>query len=364
MFYSFTRVLARFILRLFFRNVHLSGLENIPKNTPVIISSNHPNAYVEAVLIGCLLPFRLSILVRADVFKNPVIRKILETFHLIPVYRLRDGKNQMHKNTESFSKAIQRLEKKHAILIFSEGTSQMGKHLLPFKKGTVRIGFQAYEILKKEVAILPVSVNYSFFMHQQKSVCVHVNKPLMVSSYYSQQEVQKYNNIQKMTKALQAKMAENIVTVPINTLESFQKKLEDYYTNTKVSFWKTKTEQFLTIQKQIALLKTPSTSPRQNSSFLFTSLLELPFVLLGLAIHYATLFPLELLTKAFGLDREFYLSIWISLSLIFTLFFLMILFIVFPVKPAFLLLFTLCFSLLSLYRAFKHKSLSPLKNKI
>ena len=58
---------------------------------------------------------------------------------MIPVYRLREGKEFLHLNEYAFNKSIDLLNKGFAVLIFIEGICINSNELQPFKKGTARI---------------------------------------------------------------------------------------------------------------------------------------------------------------------------------------------------------------------------------
>jgi hypothetical protein len=58
---------------------------------------------------------------------------------MIPVYRLREGKEFLHLNEYAFNKSINLLSKGFAVLIFIEGICINSNELQPFKKGTARI---------------------------------------------------------------------------------------------------------------------------------------------------------------------------------------------------------------------------------
>jgi hypothetical protein len=70
---------------------------------------------------------------------------------MIPVYRLREGKEYLHLNDYAFKKSIDLLSKDYAVLIFIEGICVNSNELQPFKKGTARIleGIQKLNIHPK-----------------------------------------------------------------------------------------------------------------------------------------------------------------------------------------------------------------------
>ncbi|MBL0190325.1 MAG: 1-acyl-sn-glycerol-3-phosphate acyltransferase [Saprospiraceae bacterium] len=97
MLYLIIRPLARVFLFVFFRKIYLVGKENIPQTGPVILASNHPNAFTEACIYAVIQPRPVHFLTRADVFKNPLANKILRSLNMLPIYRFRDGYSSLQK---------------------------------------------------------------------------------------------------------------------------------------------------------------------------------------------------------------------------------------------------------------------------
>jgi len=142
-FYIFMKVLVRFNLKFYFKKIEAYGLQNIPKNVPLIFASNHQGTLMDGVLLVITSNFNIASLVRADVFKKPLIKWILQKFMLVPIYRVRDGGNPLEKNQEVFRDCFQFLKEKGAITIFPEGGNGMEWHLRPLKKGISRIALGA-----------------------------------------------------------------------------------------------------------------------------------------------------------------------------------------------------------------------------
>jgi 1-acyl-sn-glycerol-3-phosphate acyltransferase len=64
---------ARLFLSLYFRRIIVYGKENVPKNVPLIVASNHPSAFMEASVFGHQGGPQIHFMVRGDVF-NPKFR--------------------------------------------------------------------------------------------------------------------------------------------------------------------------------------------------------------------------------------------------------------------------------------------------
>jgi len=106
---------------------------------PLLIIANHPNSFLDAIIIGSRYHRRIHFLARGDVFTKRHHRFLLSLLNMIPVYRLREGKEFLHLNEYAFKKSIRLLKKNEAVLIFIEGVCLNTNQLQPFKKGTARI---------------------------------------------------------------------------------------------------------------------------------------------------------------------------------------------------------------------------------
>ncbi len=133
------KILIQAGLWLFCNKIHLKNKRLFKTKGPLLIIANHPNSFLDALIIGSYYKRRVYFLARGDVFKKPIHRFLLESLNMIPVYRLREGKEFLHLNDYAFSRSIQLLSKGNAVLIFIEGICVNSNELQPFKKGTARI---------------------------------------------------------------------------------------------------------------------------------------------------------------------------------------------------------------------------------
>ncbi len=140
--YTVVQLLKLFIqagLWLFCHEIHLKNKQLFKTKGPLLIIANHPNSFLDALIIGSYYQRRVYFLARGDAFKKPIHRFILESLNMIPVYSLREGKEFLHLNDYAFNKSIDLLSKGYAVLIFIEGICINSHELQPFKKGTARI---------------------------------------------------------------------------------------------------------------------------------------------------------------------------------------------------------------------------------
>jgi hypothetical protein len=133
------KILIRAGLWLFCHKIHLKNKQLFTTKGSLLIIANHPNSFLDALIIGSYYKRRVYFLARGDAFKKPIHRFLLESLNMIPVYRLREGKEFLHLNEYTFNKSIDLLSKGFAVLIFIEGICINSNELQPFKKGTARI---------------------------------------------------------------------------------------------------------------------------------------------------------------------------------------------------------------------------------
>src|SRR5689334_2687518 len=126
--YVLLRALAGVALRWFYRSIHVEGRERIPRRGPILFVVNHPNALVDALLVGWVVPRRVLLTAKATIFRNAVGAALLRWIGVVPLRRASDEKNPRDhldptRNENTFLAVRQALQKGGAVLIFPEGKS-------------------------------------------------------------------------------------------------------------------------------------------------------------------------------------------------------------------------------------------------
>lgn len=141
----------------------------LQKHGPLLIASNHPNSFLDAVILTTLFRSPVYSLARGDAFAGKVITKILTSLYMLPVYRVSEGVENLEYNYTTF-KACQNIFKKNGIiLIFSEGRCINEWHLRPLKKGTARLALATWQ-QGIPLQVVPLGINYSSFRKFGKTV--------------------------------------------------------------------------------------------------------------------------------------------------------------------------------------------------
>jgi 1-acyl-sn-glycerol-3-phosphate acyltransferase len=133
------KLFIRAALWLFCAEINTKNKYLLNTKGPLLIIANHPNSFLDAIIIGSRYNRRIHFLARGDVFTKKHHRFFLGLLNMIPVYRIREGKEFLHLNEHAFNASVSLLQKNEAVLIFIEGICLNKNELQPFKKGTARI---------------------------------------------------------------------------------------------------------------------------------------------------------------------------------------------------------------------------------
>lgn len=210
-----------FLHKLFYKNIIVEGKENVPDNCPLIFAPNHQNALMDPLAILFTINKQIVFLARADIFKNKIIAKFLHFLKILPVFRIRDGKDNLSNNDLTFEVAIKVLESKQNIGIFPEARHNNKRQLLGFKKGIPRLAFLTEEKnnFNLGVKIIPVGIYYSQYNRMRSIVHIRYGKPISVADFKNEY----LENQQKAMLHLRDSMKEAIspLTIDIRNLELY-----------------------------------------------------------------------------------------------------------------------------------------------
>jgi len=193
---------------IFYRNVYSMGLENIPEDGAVIFAPNHQNALMDALIIMSIKSWQPVFMARADIFAGHFVRRLLFFMKILPIFRMRDGKESLKQNEAVFEKAVEVLRKRRYLVIYPEASHKGIRKLRPLKKGITRIAFMAEEAsnYSLDVKIVPVGINYQDYYEFRTDVLINFGKPISVREYRAQYEEnpQKANHelVQRVTEEL------------------------------------------------------------------------------------------------------------------------------------------------------------------
>jgi 1-acyl-sn-glycerol-3-phosphate acyltransferase len=167
-------------LLIFCRRIVFNNKQILKVKGPLLLACNHPNSFFDALILGAYFKQPVHFLARGDAFNNPFLRKILSALKAIPIYRLKEGRENLALNDNTFERCLQILQQGGIVLIFSEGLCLNQWELRPLKKGTARIAINAWKqaSISSSFRVLPVSINYSSFTRFSKSVVINFGEAI------------------------------------------------------------------------------------------------------------------------------------------------------------------------------------------
>src|SRR5881296_749539 len=182
-FYGLVRAIGRFWLWFFFKSVDRRHPERVPDAGPTLLCINHPNNFIDSLLVGAAVRRKVHYLATAALFRNPLGARFLGACGAIPVYRKQDDPNTMDRNTDTFAACSTALGEGHLIAIYPEGTTHAEARVQRIKTGAARIAL-AYEAEHPgELRLVPVGLTFEARKSFRGRVLVSFGPPVPVTPY-------------------------------------------------------------------------------------------------------------------------------------------------------------------------------------
>ena len=163
-------------LPFFAKRIDIAGIERLAEKGPLLLAVNHPNSFLDAVLLGAFMHNPVHYLARGDVFRKAWVRRILSELNMLPVYRIRDGKDKLGLNDLTFERSREVLMNNGILLVFVEGFCAHQTTLqLPLKKGAPRVIESCWR-QGIPVRVLPVWLKYSSFSQYPKEISIDLGE--------------------------------------------------------------------------------------------------------------------------------------------------------------------------------------------
>ena len=119
--------------------VHVTGMEQIPKDTKVLFVSNHRSNFDPIVTWYALKEWKIAFVSKPENFKIPIFGRIIRRCCFMPI----DRKNP-RKAISTINRAAKLLKKQEvSIGVYPEGTRSKTAEVLPFHNGVFKIAQKA-----------------------------------------------------------------------------------------------------------------------------------------------------------------------------------------------------------------------------
>lgn len=202
LYYLLSRI-AFFFLRIYYGKITIVGRQNVPKgDIPLIFAPNHKNGLMDPLLV--LFSFskdQIVFMANSQLFVNDEkFAKFLRFIKMLPVFRMRDGYDQLMNNEGPFTEAVDTLKHNKKFCLMPEGQQIEQRRFLPLVKGMFRIGLHAQEKFGNEngVKIMPVGLEYEDLLYSGRNVLIQYGEPVELADYYDfylEKPMQAYNAV-------------------------------------------------------------------------------------------------------------------------------------------------------------------------
>lgn len=307
MLFRLIQLYARLAIKIYCRRIVINKPHYLKANGPVLFAANHPNSFLDGIILTTLLNQPLYSLARGDAFHKQRYNKLLRWLHLLPVYRTSEGTENLEHNYTTFAACQQVFQKKGAVLIFSEAASVNEWHLRPLRKGTARLAISTWQS-GMPLQVVPLGFNYSSFRVFGKNVHLNFGDPIIKEPVLQQPGEGK--QLLAFNGALQTQLQQLVYEVDAADIKTLHSKL-----GVHIPFWK-------------------------------KALLALPAAF-GWLVHAPLYYPVKFIATKF-FDNDHFDSVVVALLMLAYPFYLLLVcalaFVFFNWLPALLLFFFLPFS--------------------
>nr|WP_300004484.1 lysophospholipid acyltransferase family protein [Tissierella sp.] len=142
--------------------IKVTGLENVPMDGKLVVSSNHTNN-LDPVIISMYLPRKIAWMGKRELFKNKIVAFIVRKVDVFPV-------NRDEVDIGAIKQALKILKEDRVLGIFPEGTRVKKMDLNNAKSGASLLA------IRSKAPVLPIYIdgNYKIF----SKINITIGKPM------------------------------------------------------------------------------------------------------------------------------------------------------------------------------------------
>jgi glycerol-3-phosphate O-acyltransferase/dihydroxyacetone phosphate acyltransferase len=212
----------RVVTRVFFRQIEIVGLENIPATGGVLFAGNHPNSLIDPILIITSCGRKVHFAAKDVLFKGRLMRAVLRGLGAVPIQRRddRDGavrgsaaagpaRASAVDNESAFAAMFAVLETGGAIGIFPEGLSHDDSQLARLKTGAARLALGGAQRAAAPISIVPCGLTFIHPKRFRSRVLVQYGPPIVVEAAPASAEV-----VRALTSELEGALRRLTINAP------------------------------------------------------------------------------------------------------------------------------------------------------
>ena len=118
--YPLLKLTSRLAIRLLCREIRINNPEVLQEKGPILLAANHPNSFLDSILLDLLFKRPVWALARGDAFRKKTHARLLHQLNILPVYRSSEGTNNLTINYQTFDACVELFRQRQIITIYSE----------------------------------------------------------------------------------------------------------------------------------------------------------------------------------------------------------------------------------------------------
>ena len=212
-FYRAVRALGRFWLWFFFKSVDVRHPERVPPGGAVLLCINHPNNFIDSLLVAGALERKVHYLATAALFRNSLVGRFLRACGAIPVYRRQDDPDKMDRNLDAFEACFRAFREGRLVAIYPEGTTHAEARVQRIKTGAARLALGYEAERPRELSVIPVGLNFDARKSFHGRVLISFGAAVAVTPYLDAYRADPVKAVEALTDAIQWSMEAEVVHV-------------------------------------------------------------------------------------------------------------------------------------------------------
>jgi glycerol-3-phosphate O-acyltransferase/dihydroxyacetone phosphate acyltransferase len=214
--YRIMRRLIRLLLGFYFRRIERFHPERVPREGPVLFTSNHPNSLADSFVIGAVVSRKVNFVATVQLFRFKPLKWLLTSCGVIPINRVKDDPRAMRSVPDTFEACYRVLENGEAIGIFPEGITHDDPQLKTVKTGVARMALELEHRHdgKLGLLIVPVGLNLSAKEKYRSEVLVNFGEPIRATDFLSGYPERKKERIHELNERIEQSIRQLILHIP------------------------------------------------------------------------------------------------------------------------------------------------------
>jgi 1-acyl-sn-glycerol-3-phosphate acyltransferase len=200
-------LLARLLIRIFFRRVELQHGDRLPQGVPVVLVANHLNGLVDGLLLMATLGRYPRFLGKSTLFKIPPLWPFLKLAGVIPVHRAIDGAAG-DANRSAFATSRALLARNGLVAVFPEGISHNEVTLQPLRTGAARIALEAAADGATALVTVAVGLTYDAKARFRSRALVRVAEPVAIEPWVAAYRLDPQETVRRLTDDVARQLAD------------------------------------------------------------------------------------------------------------------------------------------------------------